>query len=142
MISPIFNVQDVDASVTFYTEKLGFKHSFSLPGPDGRNAFAFVSLGDAINIGLNLDDNVGAQGVDFMLYVPEGSTVDALYDDIQGRSVPIAVDIDTRYWGDRTFSVRDPDNYLLTFAQTVQQTDMNEVAAMMRGGEAPSTVTE
>ena len=138
MIAPILSVKDVDASVAFYTEKLGFTHSFSLPGPDGNNAFAFVGLGKTVAIGLSREDVTEArgQGVDFMIYLPEDQDIDTVYADIQARGVTIKSEIGTKYWGDRTFSVRDPDGYHLTMAATVEQTDMEKAAAVMRGDES------
>ena len=135
MISPIINVEDVDASVAFYTTKLGFGHAFSLPGPDGKNAFAFVNLGSDVSLGLNQDGATEhrGSGVDFMIYLPDGTDIDQTFAEIKQRGVVIEADIDTHYWGDRTFSVRDPDGYRLTFAKTVKQVDMNEAAAIMRG---------
>jgi len=135
MISPILNVKDIDASVMFYTDKLGFAHAFSLPGPDGKNAFAFVNLGSDVNLGLNQDATTAhpGDGVDFMIYLPEDTDIDQTFSEIQGRGVAIEAEIKTHYWGDRTFSVRDPDGYRLTFAKTVEQVDMNEAAAVMRG---------
>ena len=131
MILPLLSVKDVDASVAFYVEKLGFAHQFSMPGPDGKNSFAFVGLGDAVIVGLSLDPDLQHRGagVDLMLYVPEGTDLDGFYSGIQGRGVTIAEDIKTQYWGDRTFSLSDPDGYRLTFAKTVQEMTPEEAFA-------------
>jgi uncharacterized glyoxalase superfamily protein PhnB len=138
MISPILSVKDIDHSVAFYTKKLGFKHDFSMPGPDGVNTFAFVSLGPATFIGLSRDEQLAhrGEGVQFMIYLPEEQDIDQVYAEVKERGITPETEIKTQYWGDRTFSVRDPDNYLLTIAHTVHQADMNEVAAIMRGEES------
>jgi catechol 2,3-dioxygenase-like lactoylglutathione lyase family enzyme len=39
MILPILTVQDVDASVDFYVNKLGFTKDMVMAGPDGKNNF-------------------------------------------------------------------------------------------------------
>lgn len=52
MILPILTVWDVDASVDFYVNKLGFTKDMVMAGPDGKNTFGFVRLGKAI-IGLD-----------------------------------------------------------------------------------------
>ena len=49
MISPILSAKDIDHSVKFYTEQLGFQHDFSIPGPDSINIFAFVRFGPDSN---------------------------------------------------------------------------------------------
>lgn len=131
MISPILTVKDVDAAVKFYTENLNFKHDFSMAGPDGSNVFAFVSLGDnAIGISKeDLDVKCGV-GVVFMVYVPDD--IDAYYQAVQDNGTAIAAPIKDEYWGDRIFSVVDMDGYYLTFAKTVKQADMQEIADIMR----------
>jgi uncharacterized glyoxalase superfamily protein PhnB len=135
MISPIVSVKDIDRSVTFYTEKLGFKHDFSMPDQDGINTFAFVSLGPVTFIGLSRDEQMAhrGEGVEFMIYLPEGQDIDQVYNEIRSRGTKLETEIKTQYWGDRTFSLRDPDGYMLTFARTVHQANMDDIAAIMRG---------
>ncbi len=138
MILPILSVKDVDASVAFYTEKLGFAHSFSMPGEDGKTVFAFVNLGEAVVIGLSLDPalaNRGA-GVDLMLYLPDDKDLDQHYQGVRSKGVAVAEQIGDRYWGDRTYALHDPDGYRLTFARTVKQMSPEEVMAMQQGGGA------
>ena len=133
MILPILNVTDVDTSLAFYTEKLGFTQQMAMPNADGVTTFAFVEMGDFM-IGLNADDANGVgKGVDFMLYIPDSIRLDDLYQDVQAKGVPIVVEIKTEYWGDRVFGIKDPDGYSLIFAQTVHEADIEHVAAVMRG---------
>lgn len=128
MILPILSVKDVDASISFYTEVLGFAHAFSMEGPDGKNTFAMVTH-DVNTIGLSLNpaDALGAKGVDFMLYIPETMDLDTYYADVQAKHAPIKEEIGDRYWGDRTFTVTDPDGYALVFAKTVSQIAMEDI---------------
>lgn len=135
MIMPIFTVQDVDASIAFYTEKLGFKQDFVMAEPNGKNTFGIVSLGKAmIGLGIAPDQPRGGAGVDFMVYIPEEADLDKHYADVQARGVKIAAPIEDKYWGDRTYSVLDPDGYHLTFAKTVKQVPMEEIQEIMRSG--------
>lgn len=137
MIMPILDVKDVDASVAFYTEKLGFKQDMLMPGPDGVNAFAFVSKDNAI-FGINLaqQPTVGAS-VDFMVYLPEGTDIEAVYAEMQAKGITIVDELKQQYWGDKTFSMHDPDGYRVTLCITVHQADMEHVAAVMRGDVEP-----
>ena len=139
MISPILSVKDVDSSVKFYTEKLGFEHTFSMPDESGVNSFAFVNLGQTINIGFNRDaDKAGkGDGVDFMIYVDDDTDLDALYNEIKGRGVTMLQEIADQYWGDRTFALHDLDKYRLTFAKTTKQVPIAEIEATMRGESLP-----
>ncbi len=138
MIAPILAVQDVDRSIRYYCEQLGFVQDFCLEGPDGTNAFAFVSLGeesDGVAIGLSRHpvEGVRGQGVVLMVYIPRSLDLDAYYEQVRGRGVAIEEEIATQYWGDRTFSLRDPDGYHLSLSQAVESPDMDEIRARMRG---------
>lgn len=137
MIAPILSVKDVDASVAYY-QKLGFTTQMVLPGPDGANAFAFIGLSDTAMIGLSrATDNIGAPGVDLMVYVPDSADIDEVYKSVKANGVATETELKTQYWGDRTFAVLDPDGYRITISKTVEQTDMERAAAVMRGEIEP-----
>jgi len=129
MILPILAVKDVDASVAFYTEKLGFEHVTSMQGTDGKNNFAFVKLG-ADQIGLSTDALTyeRGKGVVLMIYPPEAIDIDTYYAEIEGRGVTIVEPLKTEYWGDRLFSVHDLDGFYLTICRTVRTMAMDEIA--------------
>jgi PhnB protein len=130
MIMPILAVKDVDASVDFYTNKLGFHHDFSMPGPDNKTFFAGVSLGKAaFGFSAEPDAAKGGEGVVFMVYVADDADLDAYYADVQRRGAEIEQPIKDEYWGDRVFSLRDPTGYYLTFCKTVKQMSAEEIAA-------------
>jgi PhnB protein len=139
MIAPQLAVKDVDAAVEFYTKKLGFKHDFSMPGPDGKNAFAWVSWGDTTAFGLSLvtDLEHRGNGVTFMVYVPEGMDIDTYYADVEKNGVNIVEPIKDQYWGDRTFTVHDPDGYVIIPTRVVKMVSMEEAMAVMRGEKSP-----
>lgn len=131
-IAPILAVRDYDASLKFYTEKLGFTSDFTMQGPDGTNQFGFVRLDEGVQIGLGLDPSLTerGQGVVFMLY-PDNFDIDAYYEQVQATGVAIESELKTEYWGDRVFSIKDPDGYYLTFGQTVKTVPMDEIQAHM-----------
>ena len=138
MIMPILTVKDVDASVTFFTDKLGFRHDMSMAGSEGANVFAIVGLGAAV-FGLGMDDRAPqppyAPGVQFMIYLPEGQSIDRFYADVQAKGVRIDDPLTDTYWGDRAFSIHDPNGYWLTFAVTVKQVPVSEMEAAVRERE-------
>ena len=133
MILPILDVKDVDASLAFYTQALGFAQQMATPGPDGVNAFAFVRRGNAM-IGLNRTENpkVGA-GADLMVYVGENDDLEALYNSVKGQGIQTETEIKLQYWGDQTFSLLDPDGYRITMCKQVHETDLEHAAAVIRG---------
>ncbi len=137
MIMPILAVNDVNASVSFYTDKLNFHLMMSMPtAPDGSGTFAIVQLGQA-HFGLGYDDRTPkgipfAPGVQFMVYLPDGQDIDAFYADVKAKGVKIDDELTDTYWGDRAFSIHDPNGYWLTFAVTVRQVPVDEMAAALR----------
>ena len=137
MIVPVLMVKSVDESIKFYNEKLGFKTDMVLPDENGVNAFGGVSLGDStFMLGLSNpgDDNSNAgKGVVFMVYLPDTSDIDTVYADVQAKGVAIVEPLKTEYWGDRVFTVHDPDGYVLTISKTVHQADMEEVTKIFSG---------
>jgi uncharacterized glyoxalase superfamily protein PhnB len=135
MIAPILAVKDYDASVKFYTEKLGFTLDVNMQGPDGSNVFGFVGMGKTLQIGLTRDAKAyeRGQGVVLMLY-PENFDIDTYYADIKTKSVEITEELKTEYWGDRVFSLKDPDGYYLTFCKTVQNVPTEQIQEHMLKG--------
>ncbi len=139
MIMPILGVKDVDASVAFFRDMLSFRHDMSMAGPEGKNVFAIVGLGAAV-FGLGTDDRINfeqplAPGVQFMIYLPEGQSIDSFYADVKAKGVKIDDELTDTYWGDRAFTIHDPDGYMLTFAVTVKQVPIEEMEASLRERE-------
>lgn len=134
MISPVLNVKNIDETVKFFTEVLGFKHEVSMEGPGGENVFAFVSLGKAM-VGLTLDpeNTSGGQGVEIMISVIEGANIDDYYLSVKEKTA-IKTEIENQYWGDRTFTIQDINGYTLTFYQTMQQVPMDEIKDRLKQG--------
>lgn len=133
MICPILCVKDVPLSIAFY-EKLGFQRQMTMMGPDGFLAFAFVSLGKDVMVGLSRSSDVPTTPhVDFMVYVPEGEQLDTYYQRAKTRGITIADEMQTQSWGDRTFTVIDPNGYRIVMSQSVREGDLDN--AVVREGE-------
>ena len=138
MIMPILTVKDVDESVAFFKDMLGFRHDMSM-APEGKNIFAIVGLGAAA-FGLGHADAAPqppyAPGVQFMIYLPEGQSIDSYYADVKAKGVKIDDELSDTYWGYRAFSIHDPDGYLLTFAVTIKEVPIDEMEAFVRTRDA------
>lgn len=128
MTLPLLAVRDVDASVAFYVDKLGFQSQFAMPGENG-SSFAMVAWGDKISIGLTRDKATyeRGKGVVLMLYVPYGSIDD--YHAKVSAAGGEPTDIEMEYWGDRTFNVTDPNGFVLMISQTVQVMTASEIVS-------------
>ena len=135
MIMPILTVEDVDASVAFFKDTLGFEHVMTM-APEGKSSFAIVKLGEHGDIGLGADDRAPkppyAPGVQFMIYLPEGRSIDAYYAEVKAKGVKIDEELTDTYWGDRAFSIHDPNGYWLTFCVTIKQVPIDEMEASVR----------
>lgn len=136
MIIPVLAVQDVDASVAFYTTKLGFETLYVIAGAGDKSGFAAVKLGDQNQLAFEAIDATPpvGNGVVLMIYPPEEVNLDQFYSDVQNRGVVMSEPLHDAYWGDRTFTVNDPDGYVLMFAATVRQVPMYEIETIMKQG--------
>lgn len=133
MVFPIIACSDMQRSIAYYTDKLGFNLTMSMPGESGPS-FAIVQLGAAM-VALSADPSQyeRGKGVVFMIYVAEDADLDAYYADVKARGVAIAEPIADQYWGDRSFTVLDPDGYVLSLCKTVKQMSPDEIAAAAQG---------
>ncbi|MDX2163520.1 MAG: VOC family protein [bacterium] len=140
MIMPILTVKDVARSITFY-EKIGFREQMALDDAQGVKNFAIVERG-SLNIALGVDETHEfdryAPGVQFMIYLdPADQSIDDHHAQTVNNGIAIATELGTAYWGDRTYSITDPDGYFLTIAQEHHAVDMEYVAKVHRGEAAP-----
>ena len=115
-------VPDVEASVRFYTEKLGFAvQRMDRESLGGRElvSFAAIAMGRAVLFvaherlyGEALTAQRGA-GIDVRIMVDD---VDAMFRRATDNDVTIVHDIGDRPYGLRDFIIRDPDGFRLRFA--------------------------
>ena len=104
----MLSVPDVLATATFYRKMLGFKADSGAETPDYAvvwrdNAAVHLAKGE-----------LARTGVRIFFWVKD---VNALYEEVTGRSVSIEVPIATRHYGVRDFSVRDPNGVVVVFGQ-------------------------
>ena len=120
-ISPFFIVRDLQSSIAFYRERLGFQLDFD--GPEGDVYYAGVSR-DGIGIMLKeiLPDVLPCPNHtrhpwarwDAYIYTLDPDT---LFDEFRHRGVPFVKElsfIDEGLWG---FEITDADGYVLAFFQ-------------------------
>lgn len=127
MLSPILAVKDVDASIAFYTQKLGFEHGWSMPpGTDGKTDFACVRLaGSEVLLGITEgfvepgDLDKRGTGVQIYIELPADFDIDGLYNRAQSNGVNITRTIEDRDWGERAFNCKDLDGYSYMLAKRI-----------------------
>ncbi|MDE2970051.1 MAG: VOC family protein [Chloroflexota bacterium] len=117
---PTLSVADIDASVVWYSEKVGFATVFSLPGPDGETVMAHLRWRKHAD--LLLAPEAGptqagrAKGAGVALsFLADAMPIDDLAAELAGRGVEIAEGPVSRPWNVRDFVVLDPDWYRLVF---------------------------
>ncbi len=115
-VAPEFFVRDLDASIAFYRDGLGFQVLRREPD------FAVVALG-AANVLLAAETLAGEMtgtrgiGVNVRIMVDD---VDAMYRLASASGARIVHAIADRYYGLRDFILADPDGFLLRFAAPVK----------------------
>ena len=117
-MSPCFIVSNVDRSIAFYCDKLGFENRFQQPDPDP--FFAIVGR-DRAQLFVKSEKNVLPQPnhsrhadlrLDAFVYVQDP---DALAAELSGRDVEFSAPLKDTHDGLRGFEIRDPDGYVLFF---------------------------
>lgn len=142
IVQPVLSVRDVAASLKFYTEVLGFpQEGEALPGPDGQPNFASVMVGPVM-VMFNgtwerkdaADSTPRGVGVELHVALDNDRNIDTMYEKLKSQGVKIAIELKEEFWGDKRFGIFDPDGYLISFAQTVRQVSMEEMAEISRQG--------
>jgi PhnB protein len=143
-VFPLFSVKSIEESYRFYTNVLGFMPGNVMPGPDGKWGHAEVTLGNVTLMFGRLDqatmdptyakttyvENIkkGAVGGGVNMYINVGfASIDQYYAAVRERGAKPIKEPETKFWGDRVFSVQDPDGYMLTFAETVADFDPSKI---------------
>lgn len=101
---------DIDATVKFYTDILGFASSWTWGDPP---SFGAASWGKT-TIMFALDPLL-AGNIEGHQHWIDAEDVDALYDTHLERGVTIVSDIEDKPWGKREYTVRDINGYHLRF---------------------------
>jgi catechol 2,3-dioxygenase-like lactoylglutathione lyase family enzyme len=130
-LTPNLIVSNVERSLAFYADTLGFERGMTVP-EQAPFVFGAVTNGAANGGGIEIFFNeagvavaeypafagkpIGATG---MLFI-EVTEIDALHDRLRPH-VTIVIPIRTQWYGMREFAITDPDGYVITFAQRVPQ---------------------
>ncbi len=142
-IIPALTVADIDASVRFYSEVLGFDVQFTLPGPDGKLIHASVKRGDATVMFGQLDPSnphdqgkLGA-GVALFFTVADNEDIDAYFERVKEAGATVFQEPTDQFWGHRDWVIADPDGYLLWIGKEMRSVSAEEMQeAMMAGAPA------
>lgn len=118
-ISAALTVDDIEASIAWYRDVVGFHVEETYEGEDGDVRGASLAAGDQ-RIVISQDD--GAQGRDrkkgqgIRLYLQASQDVDAIAAAIQARGGELASPPTDMPWGARSFNLVDPTGFNLTIS--------------------------
>lgn len=130
-LAPSIRVKDMQKSLDFYTKTLGFQTSDRLTRKDGRIAHASVGFDspllmlspvDYVRTPQTKEDlakNKLGVGVEFYIGMNGSKKIDTYFAELKGKGITVINEPKTEFWGDRIFTVRDPDGYALTFSEHV-----------------------
>jgi lactoylglutathione lyase len=112
----ILEVSDVERSLRFYTEELGFRITFSFPDK-GPPVFASLELEDGSKLAIGgPKDPVEPGSTALWLYTDD---IDAAFADLREAGVEVVAEPEDQPWGERVASLRDPDGYTIHLGSPV-----------------------
>jgi lactoylglutathione lyase len=124
-LTPNLVVRDVEESIRFYTDVLGFELDKHVPD---QPPFVFASVrGGGVELFLNQQSTVVDEYPAFR-NVPIGGTftlfmvvqgVDALHCEVEKHGTRIVMPLVTKFYGMREFAFVDPDGYVITLAERI-----------------------
>lgn len=118
-LEPMIYTTNMENSIVFYRDVLGFEIDEFYPDRQKPSWVAIRIGNDRLGIGKTFADinhklhprGVDGSGVQFYIQV---ANVDQIYEKYRNK-VEIIDDIETKPWGDREFTFKDPDGYLISF---------------------------
>ncbi|MPR37314.1 VOC family protein [Salmonirosea aquatica] len=120
-ISPNIFVNDLQATITFYT-KLGFTVADEVTTPEGEKVFALMTNGSVtflFQIFAGIDGKhpmvSRADGGSLLLYI-RVDNIRQYYDSVK-EHVTVLTGLEKTFYGATEFSLCDNNNYLLTIAE-------------------------
>lgn len=112
---PIFNVDDLQASQSYYRDALGFKVDWQYGDPPD---FGSVSRGHSVIF--MCKGCQGSPGAWVMIFAPD---VDRLHEEFRSKKAIIRMPPTNMPWGMREMQVADPDGNILRFGAGIDHDD-------------------
>lgn len=116
--TPSFTVNDIERSLAFYRDVLGF--AVTDRWEEAGKLFGVELAAGDVSFMLGQDDwkkgRNRVKGEGFRIYCTTGQDVDRLAEQIKARGGTLAQEPADRPWGTRAFAVEDPDGFKITIA--------------------------
>jgi catechol 2,3-dioxygenase-like lactoylglutathione lyase family enzyme len=121
-IAPQFLVDDLERSIAYYRDRLGFELDFryeSFYASVSRDGLA-IHLKHAPKLAADRAHRKQNEHLDAFVSV---SGIQALFSELQTRGAAVIKPLEERPWACLDFYVEDPDNYILCFSEQKPQTE-------------------
>ena len=124
LVTPAMTVNDLQKSIAFYTDGLGFLIEDRW---DDKGVLLGVSLkAGTARLMLNQDDfkkgSDRVKGVGQRLWLSTAQDIDALAQRIKGKGLTLGQEPVDMPWGSRVFSLADPDGFVISFTRERRST--------------------
>ncbi|SDE78368.1 Glyoxalase/Bleomycin resistance protein/Dioxygenase superfamily protein [Mucilaginibacter pineti] len=120
-ISPNIFVKDINETIKFY-HLLGFELAVTVPQTGTDFVWAMMTKGNVTfmfqtfaSLGNELPDISRADGASMLLYI-NVKNIRTFFEQIKDL-VPVIKGLETTFYGATEFSIKDNNNYVLTFAE-------------------------
>jgi len=127
--SPQIDVSDLDASIPFYRDVLGFSVEHTMPDDNGKLIHAGLRHG-AVGLMLSRCENVAAaadpeRGANVTLYfeVDDAADLDPFFARVRDAGARMLQEPTDEFWGGRDWGVADPDGYRIFFHAPLAKTE-------------------
>ncbi len=121
-ILPVLPVFDIDKTASYYTDTLSFKQNFRQKTPEGLSTDAQLTLeGSTLMINLNPEKALLEGGGVYFWVRLHNIDIDSYYKSLVDNDVIIIDPIRDQFWGDRSFVIKDCNNYHIAFNQIIKK---------------------
>jgi len=133
-VTPYLLYHDCDAAIEFLTNALGFTERVKMPGQDGKTNHAELDLeGGVIMLGNPGEDfknpnELGGRTQLTYIYVDD---VDAHYERAKAAGADIQREPEDQFYGDRSYSLQDPEGHSWSFATHTRDVSPEEMQAAL-----------
>lgn len=132
-------VHDLDRSLAFYRDKLGFAEMMRLDKPEGGVWLVYLRITDTQFIeifpGAETERSPGWNGNAITHVCLEVDDLDAVVDQVVAAGIPLLIDKKTASDGNRQAWIEDPDGNRIEFMQiSPDSMQMKAIARLRRGG--------
>ena len=119
-ILPVLPVTDIDLTASYFIKRLQFSENFRQKSPEGKSTDSQLTF-EGSTLMLNLNPEKGLlEGGGIYLWIRLFDTdINHYYDRLVAQDVTIVEPIRDQFWGDRSFVIKDCNNYSLAFNQAV-----------------------